>query len=613
MMTRTPLAARILTVAGIAFVALGAAARADAACLVPGTVTVAQRDERTLRVTWTAPPGVPGRVTYRVTRAGRVVGQTTARSMLVRTRPGRFVSLRIGVLEKGATRLSCSVVVKARTQTRPRSGLGAPGNLNVRELTPQMLRLHWSPVRGAFGYRVYRDDAVVTQLQESRLDVPVIAGRSYRLQVAAVDRSGRAGGMSKLVITSTGVSAPQAPTGLTATDGGGGTYTVTWRPSVAGSSPIRGYRLFRDGLVVGQGPETSRLISGLEAGTSYRLEVQAVDSRGEVSSLSAPLGLTLAPPVPTTGHGRAFLLASTDRSFQGLQAHYMQIGRVYPTYYDCAADGAFLGKDDPRITHWAQARRIQVLPRINCQRTAVLHRIFTEPALRQRWIDQIVEVTRVNGYEGVNIDFEAGLASDRAVFSDFVTQLTARMHAEGRIVSLCVSPKINDNSRTHPRSGIFDYPALSAQADELLVMAWGVHWLTSPAGQLSPLTWLQGSAAYAASMPNADRFVMGAAMYGIDWPAGSSATRPGTALEYDDMQALIAAKGAVPQRDPGSGELFFQYTDASGVVHDVRYLDMETIQAKHQAFAAGGIRQTFLWRLGDEDQRIWTLPSVSGL
>jgi spore germination protein YaaH len=419
--------------------------------------------------------------------------------------------------------------------------------------------------------------------------------------------------MSKLVITSTGLSAPQAPTSLTATDAGGGGYQVSWRAAVAGSSPIRGYRVFRDGIVVGQGPETSRLVTGLEAGTAYRIEVQTFDSRGEASPLSAPLNLTLAPPVPTAGHGRAFLLASTDRSFEDLQANYMKIGRVYPTYYDCAPDGTFLGKDDPRITRWAQARRIQVLPRINCQRTAVQHRIFTDPVMRQRWIDQIVEVTRTNGYEGVNIDFEAGLASDRAVFSEFITLLTARMHAEGRIVSLCVSPKINDNSLTHPRSGIFDYPALSAQADEMMVMGWGVHWLTSPAGQLSPLSWIHAAATYAASMPNANRFVMGAAMYGVDWPAGSSASRPGTALEYDDMQVLIAAKGAVPQRDPGSGEMFFQYTDASGVVHDVRYLDVETIQAKHAAAAAGGIRQTFLWRLGDEDQRIWTLPSVSGL
>ncbi len=46
-----------------------------------------------------------------------------------------------------------------------------------------------------------------------------------------------------------------------------------------------------------------------------------------------------AEPVPTHGHVQAFLLASTDQSFRDLEAHYQQIGVVYPTYFDCGPGG----------------------------------------------------------------------------------------------------------------------------------------------------------------------------------------------------------------------------------------------------------------------------------
>ena len=40
---------------------------------------------------------------------------------------------------------------------------------------------------------------------------------------------------------------------------------------------------------------------------------------------------------------QAFLLASTDQSFFDLEAHYQQIGVVYPTYFECGPGGAAVG------------------------------------------------------------------------------------------------------------------------------------------------------------------------------------------------------------------------------------------------------------------------------
>lgn len=606
----------IAALAGTALVLAGAAAArpevADAApsCTIPSRVTVVQRDERTLAVSWRPPSGARRVLTYRVSRGGHVVGQTRRRAMTVRVRPGKVVRIRVGVIEGRAKKMRCAAVVKVRTQIRNRASLNAPATLEVTEVNDRRVRLRWGAVPGAFGYRVLRDELVVKQVQGTSLDVDVVGGKPYTFQIAPVDRAGRIGAMSRLVQVATVLSPPRPPTGLAAESLGGGAYRVSWHPAAAGSFGLSGYRVLRDGEALGQDRGTSRVVTGLVEGEVHRVTVVTVDRRGQLSPESAPIELQLDPPAPTTGTARAFLLASTDRSFEDFQRNYMRIGRIYPTYYDCTADGRFVGNDDPRITRWARARRVLVMPRINCQNTATLHRIFTEPALREAWLSKIVEVTRTYGYDGVNIDFEAGLWSDRAALTDFVTEAVRRLRAEGRLVSICVSAKQSDTNKQHPRNGIFDYPALAGQVDEILVMSWGWHWLTSTAGEISPLSWLQGVAQYVSTMPNRDRFIMGTSMYGIDWPQGSGPSNPGTPYEYDDVLALIARVGATPTRDPSSGEMMFTYY-AGGVRRDVRYLDTEAVRQKHAAITAGGVTHTFLWRLGDEDQGIWSLPSVS--
>jgi hypothetical protein len=604
---RAALPAALAVVAALA--AAATAGAAPSACHAPGTLTAERRGETALLVTWTPARGAARRTAHRVWRGARVVGQTRRGRIVVPVRPGRTVRIRVAAVPAAGGRPVCAATVRVRVHRAARAGLRAPGSLRVRVVAPTRLALDWGAVPRAFGYRVLRDDAVVTQTRATSLTLGVVAGSTHRLQVVAVDRSGRRGAHSRLVQVTTEITPPSAPAGLRAGAPAGGAVDVAWDAARPGALPVRGYRVLRDGAVLGQTAGTSWRVGGLREGEEHLVEVRTVDSRGRLSAPSAPLRVALDPPVPTTGRGRAYLLASTDRSFDTLRAVYTRIGRVYPTYHRCTADAGFAGRDDPRITAWAQARRIEVLARVDCQATEVVHRILTDPPVRARWLDQIVRVTREAGYQGVNLDLEAGPWSDRAAYTAFARELADRLHADGRLLSLAVSSKTSDASPRHPRSGMFDYPALGGIADEVLVMAWGYHWLTSGPGPIGPLGWIRDVARYAASMPHAERFVIGAGLYGIDWPAGGGPGNPGTALEHADLVALMARVGAAPRRDPDSGELVFAYTDAAGVRHDVRVLDAAAVAAKQGAAAAGGIPRAFVWRLGGEDPAIWSLPA----
>lgn len=345
------------------------------------------------------------------------------------------------------------------------------------------------------------------------------------------------------------------------------------------------------------------------AATRYRFAVAAIDTQGYMSRLASPVSIRTAVPASTRGRTHAFLLASTDESFRDLQRHYRQIGALYPTYFECReGDGAVLGEEDPLITRWAQVRGMQVLPRFDCQRTATLHSILTDRGLRGKTIASLVSLVRQHGYEGINIDFEQGAATDRDALSAFVSELASRLHAIGKRITVEVSAKYQHT--TTGRSGFYDYEDLVRAADHVFVMNWGWHWATSGPGAPDDMRLSRRVADYVATMPNRSRFVLGTHLYGMDWPNGGGPSNRATALEYADVQALIARHGAQPVLDPEADAWTFTYTDGGGTSHEVWYPDAATIARRVQLARNRGLGIGF-WRLGSEDQRIWNNPMIA--
>jgi spore germination protein YaaH len=98
-------------------------------------------------------------------------------------------------------------------------------------------------------------------------------------------------------------------------------------------------------------------------------------------------------------------------------------------------------------------------------------------------------------------------------------------------------------------------------------------------------------------------------MYGLDWPAGGGPANEASAYQYSSVAALARSVGATPARDPESQELTFSYSEA-GVGHQVWYLDAHAIRAVLAIGHAHGLA-VGLWRLGREDQSLWSsLPGA---
>ena len=105
------------------------------------------------------------------------------------------------------------------------------------------------------------------------------------------------------VVLATMPTAPDTPTNLAAAAVSNTELKLTWSAAVSGGLPIRNYSVFRGTapaamIQVGTTAKTSYPDPSLTPGTTYYYAVEAADTGGDLSGMTAPLQAT-APALPS--------------------------------------------------------------------------------------------------------------------------------------------------------------------------------------------------------------------------------------------------------------------------------------------------------------------------
>ena len=542
---------------------------------------------------------------------------------------------------------------RGRHGTRHRKPLlrtpGVVDGLRVLSREPNEVGIGWLRARSGSiaigGYRVKRDGLVVGQTHGTSYTVRVGPG-THNITVTAVDLDGHLGpasdplsitipeppGFSEADLSAPSVSRaappiehtppsapsappptspPSTPSGLKAQTVGEEAAVVEWNASAPADGETVSYRVFRDGATVGQTQGLSMTLEHLAPETGYTITVAAVDPQGAASEPSAPLAIQTQPPPQTHGNAQAALLDSTDVSFDDLQAHYQQIGVLYPTYFECGAQGTVTGSDDPLVTGWAQERGVAVMPRLNCQNPLQEEQVLNYPSTYgHAMIETLASLCETYRYQGIQIDFEGAPPAERNGFTAFIAALAAKLHEQGEKLSTIVTAKTENV--TTGRAAMYNDAALSEVSDYVFVLDWGLHWTTSKPGGIDELPWFKKVAEYAADVSPSDRskFVLGMPMYGIDWANEGGPSNPGATLEYGEIVALANEFGATPEWDAEAADPHFSYVEG-GVKHSVWYTDKQSLEARVALAQSLGLG-VGLWHLGNEDQSIWEIPGLGG-
>ena len=262
----------------------------------------------TVNLVWTASTDAVGVTGYRVSRNGALLPGTLAGTNLAD--PGLAAgtyTYTVAALDaagnvSGASN-STSVTVASTAPPTDTTAPTVPANLTA-VLSGTTANLSWTASTdgtGVTGYRIMRNGVLHTTVLNTFYNGTNLTPGTYTYTVAAIDGAGNVSGPSNSVSVTVpqppliDTTAPTVPANLVTTVVGT-TISLSWGLSTDDTA-VTGYRLTRNGIVLGTTNDTTFLDLGLAAGT-YTYTVVAFDGAGNTSGPSASASATVGAPEP---------------------------------------------------------------------------------------------------------------------------------------------------------------------------------------------------------------------------------------------------------------------------------------------------------------------------
>lgn len=291
----------------------------------------------------------------------------------------------------------------------------------------------------------------------------------------------------------------------------------------------------------------------------------------------------------------------TTGGTESIRANGDIISVVHPFWYSPRADGtvyAHPGLEDPALIEAWREAGLTIIPSIPSSVFEMLSPVET----RTFHVRQIVELVERMDYDGIDIDYEGFPVSTRDDFSAFIEELSAELHARGRLLTIAVHAK-TDDAGTWQGPASQDWTRLAPAVDVFTIMTYDYTGRNSPPGPISPTPWVLDVLAYAESVTDLSKVRMGLPFYGYSWQRNRP---PATTVSWSSIQPLIESFKLEIQRDPG-GDAFVEFK-APGLPRQTLYFaDSTGLDYKLDRILAaypklGGIA---IWGIGGEDPSNW--------
>ena len=269
----------------------------------------------------------------------------------------------------------------------------------------------------------------------------------------------------------------------------------------------------------------------------------------------------------------------------------------------------------------------------------VMAALLADPESRAAHIDAIVEFAADHDFQGIDINYENFAFNDgretwattRPVWVTFIEELSARLHADGRMLTVSVPPVYDDGQTDDSGYWVYDYASIAPHVDAIRVMAY--DYSVAEPGPIAPLPWveeLMAGSTEAAGGP--DKLVLGIPLYGRNWVIATSGECPeGTPGRQEPrlnaIEELIERRDAEPIFNEDTGEWSFTYQVAfpeddpqCTQTREVHYLDADAAQERMQMSVDNGWLGVSLFAFSYEDDAVWdriaeinaTLETVPG-
>jgi cellulose synthase/poly-beta-1,6-N-acetylglucosamine synthase-like glycosyltransferase/spore germination protein YaaH/peptidoglycan/xylan/chitin deacetylase (PgdA/CDA1 family) len=328
----------------------------------------------------------------------------------------------------------------------------------------------------------------------------------------------------------------------------------------------------------------------------------------------------------------AFYVPWDAASFSSLRTYARQIDILYPDWlHVLSADGRLQGVDDltnkyfdvvqgnavlpvdDRVMPFLKTEdpSMEVFPMVNNSDGADwvgdVAAFLIDPDARTRFRAQVTQFLASGHYHGLMIDFEAFPPSGQPGYVALLRDLSGDLHARGMKLYVAVPPHSNE----------YDYPAIAAAADGVVLMNYDEHYPGAASGPVASQDWFVQNLTFAKNVIPRDKIICAIANYGYDWvlkPKKGSLPPEEHDHSVSVQDAWLAARDSEQDVnfDDDAMNPHFSYLDERSVQHDVWFLDAVTSLNHMRSAQNLGIQTFALWRLGSEDRSLWKVWDVPG-
>ncbi len=304
----------------------------------------------------------------------------------------------------------------------------------------------------------------------------------------------------------------------------------------------------------------------------------------------------------STGIRAGFYVNWSPSSYTSLVQNISRLNMVLPEWFflDPNADTLYATVDQKALDIMAKSG-VKVLPLLTNNyksvfRGDVVHRILNNPEKRNRLIQDIIKYLEFYKLDGINIDFEDLQEKKNEILVQFQKTLYEQMHAKGLLVTQDVQPFNQD----------YNFKELSAFNDYVIIMAYDQFSDATGPGPICHQKWIEGAVDDAIKKIPTEKLILAVAGFGYDWKLNENDKVISVApISYQDALTLARSYDGKIKFDNDSYNLHFTYDGDDGAPHQVQFTDAATTFNSMRFAEESGLGGVALWRLGNEDTRMW--------
>ena len=323
---------------------------------------------------------------------------------------------------------------------------------------------------------------------------------------------------------------------------------------------------------------------------------------------------------PARAQKTEFWMGNGAASVASFMAHKDKIDVISPTWYQINEDGLVSGEPQPLVLKAAKDAHLTIIPLFALFNPDKLHALIGNPKAQDAMIQSLLRECRENAYDGVNLDIEDVMWTDRDGLSALVKKTADALHKEHLQVQIDVVPYAPGHPGETAFStwmyeewrGGYDLKALAESVDLICLMTYDQHTHWTVPGPVDGWNWTKQNMDFALKLVPRNKLSMGIAFYGYHWYTGD----PGLGRKDKSSNPTadtISAPNAVLLRDTYGGKPQWdddEHTPWFFITRDqmrewVFYTDKRAFMDRFDLAKQYGVQGVCAWVLGEEDPAIW--------